>query len=189
MYPKFWTNQKEGYFLMKYTAKYKYECVQKYLKGEHIKHPEGQSRTSFMSHVRDWVKRYIDLGYDGLSHQAENKVWSKEERFDLVAKVLAGNSIGGISRAAYINPGQLYKWVKKYQENGIHGLECRKGRKPKELTMSPKRKNKTSPTAEEEIKLLRERNEYLEIENEYLKKLDALVAKREAKQHKAKKQK
>ena len=55
--------------------------------------------------------------------------------------------------------------------------------------MSPKRKNKTSPTEEEELKLLRERNEYLEIENEYLKKLDALVAKREAKQHKAKKQK
>jgi transposase-like protein len=174
---------------MKYTAKYKYECVQKYLKGEHIEHLNGQSRNSFMSHVRDWVKRYNDLGYDGLSHQAENKVWSKEERFDLVAKVLAGNSIKGTARAAYINPGQLYQWVKKYQEKGIHGLECRKGRKPKELTMSPKRKNKTSPTEEEELKLLRERNEYLEIENEYLKKLDALVAKREAKQHKAKKQK
>ena len=98
---------------MKYTAKYKYECVQKYLKGEYIKHPEGQSRTSFMSHVLSWTKQYEDLGYEGLKHKTTNKVWSKEERFDLVAKVLAGNSIMGISRAAYINPGQLYQWVKK----------------------------------------------------------------------------
>ena len=48
-----------------------------------------------------------------------------------------------------------------------------------------------SPTLEheEELELLRARNEYLEAENAYLKKLDALVSKREAAHPKAKKQK
>ena len=56
--------------------------------------------------------------------------------------------------------------------------------------------NKTSKTntkltksEKEELILLREKNKYLEMENEYLKKLDALVTKREAEETKAKKQK
>mgnify|MGYP002514394576 CR=1 FL=1 len=51
------------------------------------------------------------------------------------------------------------------------------------------KKSKLSISEQEELKLLRERNEYLEMENEYLKKLDALVSKREAAEARAKKQK
>ena len=51
------------------------------------------------------------------------------------------------------------------------------------------KKARLSPSEREELKLLRERNEYLEMENEYLKKLDALVSKREAAEAKAKKRK
>ena len=51
------------------------------------------------------------------------------------------------------------------------------------------KKTKLSVSEKEELKLLRERNEYLEMENEYLKKLDALVSKREAAEARAKKQK
>ena len=51
------------------------------------------------------------------------------------------------------------------------------------------KKPKLSISEQEELKLLRERNEYLEMENEYLKKLDALVSKREAAEAKVKKQK
>ena len=51
------------------------------------------------------------------------------------------------------------------------------------------KESKLSVSEQEELKLLRERNEYLEMENEYLKKLDALVSKREAAEARAKKQK
>ena len=51
------------------------------------------------------------------------------------------------------------------------------------------KKLKLSVSEQEELKLLRERNEYLEMENEYLKKLDTLVSKREAAEAKVKKQK
>ena len=57
------------------------------------------------------------------------------------------------------------------------------------MTKKKDKKPKLSASEQEELKLLRERNRFLEMENEYLKKLDALVSKREAAETKAKKQK
>lgn len=72
----------------------------------------------------------------------------------------------------------------------MDGLQCKKGRSTKQLVMKKNnKKTKLSISEQEELKLLRERNEYLEMENEYLKKLDALVSKREAAEAKVKKQK
>ena len=104
-----------------------------------------------------------------------------------MAKVLAGNSILSVAKNAHISKGQLYQWVRRYNEKGMDGLQCKKGRSNKQFVM--KKKTKLSISEQEELKLLRERNEYLEMENEYLKKLDALVSKREAAEARAKKQK
>jgi transposase len=143
-----------------------------------------------MKHVRVWVKNYDDLGIDGLKHSSTDKNWSPEEKFELVARVLAGNSIRLVAKNAHIDSGQLYQWVRRYNEKGMDGLQCKKGRSTKQLVMKKKtKKTKLSISEQEELKLLRERNEYLEMENEYLKKLDALVSKREAVEAKAKKQK
>ena len=173
---------------MKYSWEYKLECVNKYKNGRHIEHPIGKSRNSFMTHVREWVKSYDDLGIDGLKHSSTNKIWIPEKRFELVAKVLVGNSITSVAKLSHINPGQLYQWVRKYNESGMNGLQRKKGR-PTMKKNNKKKRSKLSISEQEELKLLRERNEYLEMENEYLKKLDALVSKREAAEAKAKNQK
>ena len=141
-----------------------------------------------MTHVREWVKSYDDLGIDGLKHSSTNKIWTPEKRFELVAKVLAGISLNSVAKNAHINKGQLYQWVRKYNEKGMDGLQCKKGR-PTMKNNNKKKRSKLSISEQEELKLLRERNEYLEMENEYLKKLDALVSKREAAEAKAKNQK
>ena len=176
---------------MKYSLEFKLECVNKYKNGDFIILPPGlRSRDSFMAHIRTWVKTYDDLGIDGLKHSSTNKNWTPEKRFELVAKVLAGNSIQSVADKAHINNGQLYHWVIRYNEKGMDGLQCKKGRPTKQFVMKKKtKKTKLSISEQEELKLLRERNEYLEMENEYLKKLDALVSKREAAEAKAKKQK
>ena len=107
-----------------------------------------------------------------------------------MAKVLAGHSIVSVAKNAHIDSGQLYQWVRRYNEKGIDGLQCKIGRPTKQIVMKKKtKKTKLSISEQEELKLLRERNEYLEMENEYLKKLDALVSKREAAEARAKKQK
>ena len=176
---------------MKYSWEFKLECVNKYKNGEYITHPGSpEQRHHFMHHVRQWVKNYDDFGIDGLKHSSKSKDWTPEQRFELVAKVLAGNSIGFVARNAHINSGQLIQWVRRYNEKGMDGLQCKKGRPTKQLVMKKKtKKTKLSISEQEELKLLRERNEYLEMENEYLKKLDALVSKREAAEARAKKQK
>ena len=176
---------------MKYSWEFKLECVNKYKNGEYITHPGSfEQRRHFMYQVRQWVKNYDDFGIDGLKHSLINKDWTPEQRFELVAKVLAGNSIGFVARNAHINSGQLIQWVRRYNEKGMDGLQCKKGRPTKQIVMKKKtKKSKLSVSEQEELKLLRERNEYLEMENEYLKKLDALVSKREAAEARAKKQK
>lgn len=147
------------------------------------------SRRAFMMHVRLWVKLYDDLGIKGLKHSPNCKDWTPEKRFDLVSKVLAGNSITSTSKEAHIDSGQLYQWVRRYNERGMDGLQCKKGRPSKGFVMKKRaKKPKSSVSEQEEIKLLSERNKYLEMENEYLKKLDALVSKREAAEAKVKKQ-
>ncbi|MBA3073359.1 MAG: helix-turn-helix domain-containing protein [Anaerolineae bacterium] len=63
------------------------------------------------------------------------------------------------------------RWERRYLENGINGLEDKnKGRKARV------QKPKPSKTRLEELE---EENLNLRIENEYLKKLNALVAERE----------
>ncbi len=173
---------------MKYTWEFKLECVDKYKNDGHVPTPgmTRSQRSTFMNHVLAWAKAYEDLGIDGLKHRPHNKGWTPEERLDLVAKVLAGNSIKSVAKDAHVNDGQLCKWVRRYNERGMEGLQCRKGR-PSMKEKKAKKKPKLSVSEREELRLLRERNEYLEMENEYLKKLDALVSKREAAEAKAKK--
>ena len=176
---------------MKYSWEFKLECVNKHKNGEYINISGSPCfHHNFMNHVRDWVATYDELGVDGLKHSPTNKNWTPEKRFELVAKVLAGHSIGSVAKNAHIDSGQLSQWVRRYNEKGMDGLQCKKGRPTKQLVMKKKtKKTKLSISEQEELKLLRERNEYLEMENEYLKKLDALVSKREAAEARAKKQK
>ena len=176
---------------MKYSWEFKLECVNKYKNGEYINTSGSPSfHHAFMQYVRTWVAAYDELGVDGLKHSPTYKDWTPEKRFEIVAKVLAGNSITSVAKNTHISPGQLHQWVRKYNEKGMDGLQCRKGRPTKQFVMKKNtKKSKLSISEQEELKLLRERNEYLEMENEYLKKLDALVSKREAAEAKAKKQK
>ena len=81
----------------------------------------------FLSHVGSRVKAFDDLGIDGLKHNSFNKQWTVEQRFDLVAKVLSGDSITNVAKNAHLNPGQIYQWVKKYREKGIIQSMSRKG--------------------------------------------------------------
>lgn len=177
---------------MKYDLNFKLDCVLKYKKGRRDFVPVGKNRTTFLSHVRNWAKTFDDLGIDGLKHSSLNKEWTAEERFNLVAKVLAGDSITNVAKNSHINSGQLYQWIKKYREKGIDGLKClRKGRPSKagaSISIMPKKKIKLTPTEQEELKLLRERNKYLEAENLYLKKLRALELEKTVNLAKAKKQ-
>ena len=95
---------------------------------------------------------------------------------------LVKNSMGGAMET-------LHRWERIYLEEGAAGLmEERRGRKS---TGRP-RKQPLDKSVEEDLiaenQRLRERNEYLEAELAYLKKLDALVREREQRSGKKPKQ-
>lgn len=83
----------------------------------------------------------------------------------------------------------LQRWERIFLEEGVAGLMTeRRGRKS---TGRP-RKQPLDKTVEEDLiaenQRLKERIEYLEAENEYIKKLDALVQEREQRSGKKPKQ-
>ena len=162
---------------------FKLECVEKYLKGEWVKKPNHLETTeeAFHDRIREWVRCYKIYGVDGLKHKSTNKEWTAEERFELVAQVLAGKSQNSVAIEAGINDGQLYQWVRKYKQFGYDGLQLRKGRKPRDPDMSKKDKSKELDKSDyERLKLLERENEYLRAENAYLKKLRALIVQKQA---------
>lgn len=179
---------------MKYSYEFKLECVKNYKEGKLISLNHFQNANIRQHRVREWVKLFDLYGVDGLKHKQFNKNWTKEERYELVVKVLAGQSCSSIAIESGISPGQLYRWIKRYKQYGLDGLELsHKGRPPKGgYTMTKSKKDKPQELTQserEELILLREKDKYLEAENAYLKKLTALtVSKRAESSVKAKKQ-
>ena len=153
------------------------------MKGRWAQKPEQTdcSEKEFRKRIGIWVRTYKLHGYDGLKHQPLNKDWTADERYELVARVLAGSSIDSVAVEARIDNGQLYRWVRRYKQFGYDGLKLKKGRKPKGPVMSKEDKPKELTKSEkEELILLRKQNEYLRAENAYLKKLRALIVQKKA---------
>ena len=112
---------------MKYDLNFKLDCVGKYKEGRRDFVTLDISRSSFLSHFVHEVKTFDGLGNDGLKHNSFNKQWTVEQRFDLVAKVLSGDSITNVAKNAHIDSGLLYQWVKKYREKAVIQSMSRKG--------------------------------------------------------------
>ena len=175
---------------MRYSFEFKVQCVEMYRQGRWPDTPAGVTQQRFRNNILLWKRTADACGLDALFHKNQNRGWTAENRYELVAKVLAGNSYTSVAIDAVINPGQLYNWVRKYNELGYNGLEnMKKGRPRKE----PQMKKKSNPTPlneseREELIRLREEAEYLRTELAVIKKLEALRIEKEAAQLKAKKQ-
>ena len=167
---------------MKYNWEFKLKCVEDYKKGKWTEKPEDVKckDKTFHNRITTWAKTYDLYGVDGLMHKGISRDWTAEERYELVARVLAGKSISSTAVEAGIDGGQLYQWVRKYKLYGYDGLKLKKGRKPKEPVMKDDEKPKVLTKSEmEELILLRKQNEYLKAENAYLKKLRALIVQKQ----------
>ena len=121
-----------------------------------------------LSHL--W-KIYQKHGPEGLANRCYN--WTVTQKYE-VLKYMHENQLScretGI-KFGIVTSSTVQRWENLYLEHGIDGLENKKkGRKPRSVKPKPPK------TREEE---LLGRIEDLEIENEYLKKLNALVAERE----------
>ncbi|SKA67050.1 Transposase [Eubacterium uniforme] len=176
---------------MRYSYEFKRKCVELYYRGEYPETPSGIMDKEFHDQTREWVRIEESCGSDALRHKNQNKEWTPEERYALVARVMAGDSFKTVAISAGINRGLLYQWVRKYKIYGYNGLILRKGRKSKNTDMKKvgtRKPPKPNESEYEELIRLRAENEYMKAEIEVIKKEIALREEREAARLKAKKQ-
>lgn len=175
---------------MKYSYEYKRKCVEMYRQGKWPETPDSIQERNFRGMIRKWAGIEKSCGPEALQHKNQNKVWTAEEKYELVAKVMAGASARATAISAGISGGLLYQWVQRYKIEGYEGLVAKqKGRPPKEAPMKKKvEPAELTPSEREELIRLRARVEYLEAENEVIKKRIALRREKWDEELKAKKQ-
>lgn len=167
---------------MKYTKEFKLECIRKRKDGIYIETPPWfKHRDHFIGQIRKWERIYQSLGEAGLEHG--KPTLDVNQRLELIKRVENGESHKSVACSAGIGTELLTKWHKIYSESGIDGLKSLKKGKP---SMKKKTDSAKKGDSEKTAKELLEELEILRAENEYLKKLNALVQKREARQQKKK---
>ena len=126
-------------------------------------------------------------GLEGIKHPPKNRKYSVEFKLEVINRAYQGESKSSLS-FEYNLPGEciIISWMKKYEELGYNGLEGRPRGRPKIMTKEEKKNTPLTNEEREEFDQLKKKLEYLEMENEVLKKLDALVKERLKQQGKKK---
>ena len=184
-------NSKEGIF-MRYSFVYKIKAIELYRQGLWPETPDGIDEKNFHETVRSWVRIEESCGPQALIHKSQNKEWAPEERYSLVARVLAGESYKSVAYTYGVTYSVLYQWVRNYKIYGYNGLiPKQKGRKTKNADMKKvgtRKPPKPNESEYEELIRLRAENKYMKAEIEVIKKEIALREEKEAARLKAKKQ-
>jgi Transposase and inactivated derivatives len=130
--------------------------------------------------ILNWVHSFDLRGIKGLEPRRTNLNYSSQFK----VQVLNWKNQNGASlpaTALHFNlssPSTIWQWQKKYDEMGIAGLERLRGN-PKMVNHKKQNKSKTDKKdTNEEIKRLKQENLMLKIQNEYLKKVEALAQKK-----------
>ena len=165
---------------MKYSKEFKLECVRRHKEGIPIKDPPGIGHKQFHDQVIKWSRIYDSLGEAGLEHGRETL--NIDQRLELIRRVENGESYSSVAYSAGVEKYLLIKWHRICTESGIDGLKSLKRGRPSMNKKRPVNKEDSDKTKEE----LLEELEYVRAENEYLKKLSALVQERKAREQKKK---
>jgi len=155
--------------MTKYNKEQKIAAIEAVKAGESITQVAKQYQICYK--VLQWnVRCYAERGENGLKCHTYN--WTAEQKNE-VLKYMHENQLSFTETGVLlgIRNSTILQWERRYLKNGVSGLEDKKkGRKPRVPRAKPPK------TREEE---LLDRIQYLEVENAYLKKLNALVAERE----------
>ena len=174
-----------GVFLLsKYSYEFKLEVVKYCVEKHHgAKYAAKHFSIPAYSTVEKWVNKYNEHGEKGLFKNLKSSYCGEFKQN--VVEYMHENHLSAKKTAIHFNLGgtkQVTRWERIYYEEGPQALyQERRGRR-KNMSSKP-RKKKLSKEAEED--LIAE-NQRLRMENEYLKKLNALVQERINRENKKK---
>jgi len=160
----------------KYSADVKYSAVRDYLSGAGtqddicVKYDIGGRKV-----LQRWIQCYNGHGdfkdpkSGGAIDMVKGRKTTLEERIELVSHCIANNKDYGKTAEQYgISYQQIYSWVRKYEKEGAEGLADYRGKRKDEASMTEVEKLRA------QLKLKEAENLRLQMENELLKKLEAL---------------
>lgn len=167
--------------MAKFTAEKKLEVVQKYLNYEggykYLSELYGTSRST----IQKWILQYQYHGEEGLINNYTN--YTVQFKLD-VLNYMNEQGTSLYETAAIFNisaPSTILTWKLKFETEGLDALNSKKKGRP-----IMKKETKIPAPAEGTVEELQARINHLEMENAYLKKLNALVQMQEKLQTKSK---
>ena len=168
--------------MSKYSKEFKLKVVEYCIKQHHgyndaAKHFNIPSSTPIL----EWVRKYKERGPEGL---LRNQKSSYDGQFKQnVVEYMHNNHLSATETAIKFNLGNhdvVGKWERIYYEEGPQALYKERRGRPRKMSSKPKKKKLDN---EED---LIEEVQRLRMENEYLKKLNALVQERIKRENKKK---
>ena len=176
--------------MAKYSTEFKMKVVKEYLETNiSYKSLLEKYKLSHQEIVKRWVNAYKSQGYEGLKVKRKNTQYTLEFKLNVVNLYLTGEmSYQSLANNLKINnPSIITRWVTEYREKGIEGLRSKKRGRPSKMTKTPKKSKDTKlelssqstneednslneAQLKEKIKKLEERNYWLQLENDAIKK-------------------
>lgn len=176
--------------MAKYSTEFKIKVVKEYLEFNiSYKSLSDKYRIPNKSIIITWVNTYKTQGYEGLKVKRKNTKYPLEFKLNVVNLYLTGEmSYQSLANELKIsNPAIITRWVNDFRKQGIEGLKPKKRGRPSKM---PKSTNKskdikvdssekstnlednslTQAQLKEKIKKLEEKNYWLQLENDAIKK-------------------
>lgn len=179
--------------MSKYDTSIKIKVIKEYEKNNCSKSELSKKYKVPLSTVENWINWYIDNGIEGISKKFKNKSYTSNFKL-FVLQYRKTNNLTFRETAVKFdisNASIIANWQRKYNENGLDGLNSKtKGRKPKMKKSIPKehkRKENLQESEREELLRLREENLLLKAAIAYEKKLQALLMEKDLKTKKKRK--
>lgn len=166
---------------IKYSEEIKIKAVKEILENNKSQKQVSKEYCIGVGDIQKWLAAYRENGEEGLQIR-QNNHQKYDGNFKLkVVKYKQENRLSARQTAAYFNIAtytSVCQWEKKYIEGGVKSLlEEKRGSNYKMPKKTKTPKTHKSPQTQTEKELL-EKIRILEMENEYLKKLNALVQQR-----------
>lgn len=162
--------------MSKYSYEEKLEAVLRVIEEGMSCETSAKVLGTVQSHVQRWVSRYENYGPEGLL--LHNGTYTGEFKQHVIQYMHKENLSASQTAVLFKIPRetQVLNWERIYYEEGPEALYIdRRGRKPKMTKGTSPKKKQLRPEVEED--LIKE-VQRLRMENEYLKKLNALVQER-----------
>ena len=167
--------------MSKYSSEFKLKVIKYYEEGHGFLSTAKYFNIPAMSTVQKWIRKYQKQGEKGLIKNIQKY---NGEFKQYVVEYMHNNHLSCLETAIQFNLAGDYvvsKWERIYYEEGPQALYKERRGKSKNMSSKPIKKKNVN-----ENKDLLEEVQRLRMENEYLKKLNALVQERIKRENKKK---